>query len=87
MAPIGWPREIPLPFGLVVRVQAQLAGDGDGLGGEGLVDLDQVDVVELHVGPVEHLAHRRDRAHAHDPRVHAGVAYATSRPSGSSPWR
>src|SRR6266699_1704840 len=43
-------------------------------GGEGLVDLPEVDVVRLEVDPCERLANRGDRAVEHDRRVRAGDA-------------
>ena len=48
--------------------------DGMHLGGERLVDLDEVDVVDRHAGPGERLAARLDRAEAHDLGVEAGDA-------------
>ena len=75
VAPIGWPSEMPLPFGLVRSAgQAQLAHDRECLRSERLVDLEHVDVLDLEAGPLQHRTHRRHRADAHDPRLHAGVA-------------
>src|SRR3954447_19226876 len=45
-----------------VHVRLELAAPGRDNGGERLVDLDQVDVVDLHVVALEKLARRRDRA-------------------------
>ena len=52
----------------------ELLGRGDDLGGEGLVDLDQVDVVDGHAGPLEGLADGLDGPEAHDLGVEAGHA-------------
>src|SRR6185312_6267047 len=46
-------------------VDAQLADAGEDLGGEGLVQLDQVDLVEAEPGGGERPRHRLDRADAH----------------------
>src|SRR5215471_15083479 len=54
--------------------QAQLTDDGERLGGEGLVHLEEVDLVELEAGPVEHLAGRGHGTHAHDPRLNPRAA-------------
>src|SRR6185437_16597710 len=53
--------------------QVQFPGHGQCLGGEGLVDLEHVDLVDLEAGAVEHLARRGYRAHAHDPRLDSRV--------------
>ncbi len=53
------------------RVDAELAADGKHLRCERLVQLDHVDFVDRHSGLLEHLAHRFDRADAHDLRCHA----------------
>ena len=50
---------------------AEVPGRGDHLGGERLVDLDEVDVVDGHSGAGERLAARLDRPEAHDLRVQA----------------
>src|SRR5699024_7300029 len=57
----------------LVLVQLQLTDDREGLGGEGLVDLDGVDGTEVPAGALEHLAGGRDRAEAHDLRGQARV--------------
>ena len=54
-------------------VPAQLLADRQGLGGEGLVGLDQVEVGQLPAGLVQAAAGGGDRADAHDRRVDAGV--------------
>jgi hypothetical protein len=64
VAPTGCPRRRRCRWGWSARGQAELADDGQGLGGEGLVHLEQVDLVELEARAVEHLAHRGDWAHA-----------------------
>ena len=73
--PKGWPRAMapPLHVQLVVA-DAELLGRGDDLGGEGLVDLHQVDVVDGHAGPTQHLADGVDRTEAHDLGIETGDA-------------
>ena len=56
----------------LARVDAELAHAGERLGGEGLVELDDVDVLDLEAGARERLAARRDRTDAHDLRRAAG---------------
>ena len=55
-------------------VDAELAGAGEDLGGEGLVELDQVDLVELEAGGGERARDRLDRADPHVGGVDAGDA-------------
>ena len=50
----------------LLRIQLQLAHDGEALGGEGLVELEDVDVLDLHAGAGQHLGAGLDRAHTHD---------------------
>ena len=50
----------------LVPRDSELLGRRDHLGGERLVDLDEVDVVDRHVGPGERPAAGLDRAEAHD---------------------
>ena len=65
--PNGWPRAMAPPWTLSLSAgDAELPGRGDDLGGERLVDLDQVDVVDGHAGPAERLAAGLDRSEAHD---------------------
>ena len=45
---------------------------GDRLAGEGLVQLDEVEIVDVEPGALERLARGRDGAEAHDRRVDAG---------------
>jgi hypothetical protein len=59
----------PFPVGLG---EAPFAGDGKGLGGERLVDLDQVHVGELEPGAVQRGRGGRAGADAHGRRRHAG---------------
>ena len=74
VAAIGWPSAIAPPFGLTFSaVEAEVLDHGERLGGERLVQLDHVDVVERLAGPLERLAHGRHGADAHDLRVHAAV--------------
>jgi hypothetical protein len=54
------------------RIEAQLAHAGDRLAGEGLVELDEVDLLDGQPGPLERLARGRHRAHAHDRWMHPG---------------
>ena len=56
----------------LVHVEAEILGDGAGLGGEGLVRFDQVDIVDAPAGLFQRLAARRDRAGAHQRRIDAG---------------
>src|SRR6266550_3869475 len=44
------------------RIDAQLAGGGDHLGGKGFVDFDDVDIVDRHLRPLESLTGGLDRA-------------------------
>ena len=55
----------------LVRGQAQRLGHGHGLGGEGLVQLDDVDVVDRLAGQLERLRDRPRRRVAHDRRLDA----------------
>ena len=55
-----------------VGIEAKLAHDRDRLAGEGLVELDQVEVVDAQLGAIERLARRRDGTEAHDGRIDAG---------------
>ena len=57
-----------------VGVDAQVAVAGDDLGGEGLVDLDEVEVVDGHAGAGQRLAGRLDRAVTHQFGGQAGDA-------------
>ena len=52
-------------------VEAEVAHDGEALRGEGLVQLDQVDVADLHARARQQLAHGGNRPDAHDARVDA----------------
>ena len=63
------------PFGFTcARIvgQAKVAQHGERLGGEGLVELDHVHLVEREAGALQHLARGRHRADAHDARLDAG---------------
>ncbi|GCC48215.1 hypothetical protein chiPu_0032260, partial [Chiloscyllium punctatum] len=55
-----------------VFLDAELAQAGDALRGEGLVELDQVEVRHLDAEPLDQLPGRRHRADAHDARRHRG---------------
>ena len=64
--PNGWPRAIAPPWVLSFSSgMSALVHDRDHLGGEGLVELDHVDVVDRHPGALEHLLDRADRGDAH----------------------
>ena len=52
-------------------IQAELAIDGEHLGGEGLVQLDEVDVLQGHARLLGELAHGRHRTDPHDRGVDA----------------
>src|SRR5699024_8111190 len=56
----------------VALAPAPLAGDGERLRGEGLVELDEIDVRQLEAGPLQRPGRGRDRADAHGLRGHAG---------------
>ena len=58
-----------------VPIELQLAFAGDHLRGEGLVDLDQVDVGEREAGLLEDLLRRGHRADAHDLGRNPGPAH------------
>ena len=48
VAPTGWPRPMPEPFTLVIsRLMPELLFAAQVLGGKGLVQLDELEVVEL----------------------------------------
>src|SRR5262249_60768485 len=55
----------------LLGVDAQFADYGEGLGGEGLVEFDDVDVLDGLAGAFQHLGDRGDGANAHDLRVTA----------------
>src|SRR5205809_904576 len=55
-------------------VDAELLGNGEDLAGEGLVDLDQIDVVQGEAGALQRDLRGRNRADAHDVRIAAGDA-------------
>ena len=50
-------------------IDPKLAHHGDGLRGEGFVQLEQIDVFHLQTGAIQHLADRRHRSHPHDCRI------------------
>ena len=58
------------------HIELQIAGHGHGLGGEGLVGLDQVDVLDGQVGLGQSLTGSGDGAQAHDLGIHAALAPA-----------
>src|SRR5690606_20673265 len=60
----------------VVVLDTQLAHDGQALGGEGFVQLDDVDLIDAQALPVQQLAYCRYRADAHDARLDAGGGHA-----------
>src|SRR5260370_39105439 len=54
-----------------IHVPAQLARDRQHLRGEGLVELEDIDVLDSHAGGRQYLAHRVDRTDTHDRGVDA----------------
>ena len=54
------------------RIPAHVLVDGERLSGEGLVGLDEIEIVDLPAGLFERLAGSRDRAGSHDGRIDAG---------------
>ena len=74
-APIGWPSAIAPPLTLTLSgVPAEILVDRAGLRGEGLVGLDQVEVVDRPAGLLQRHARGRDRPGAHDRRIDPGGA-------------
>src|SRR5271169_2680505 len=57
----------------LARVPAEVLVDRAGLGGEGLVGLDEVEVLDLPAGLLERGAGSRNRAGAHDRRIDTGL--------------
>ncbi len=79
-APIGWPMAMAPPLTLTLDVsQPSSRLTANGLGGEGFVGLDQVEVADFPAGLFQRLARGRDRARAHDGRIDAG-----GRPGGDA---
>ena len=72
---------------LGVLGQPELAQHGQRLGGEGLVEFDQVDFADGEPEPGQQLAGRRHRSDAHDARRHAGRGKPRTRARGVRPWR
>src|SRR5262249_59961618 len=68
-----------------VGVESELADDDEALRREGLVQLDEVDICRIDSGAVEELAHRRDRADPHDPRVDTGHRASNDPPQRLDP--
>ncbi|CAH0308292.1 hypothetical protein SRABI70_04623 [Pseudomonas sp. Bi70] len=66
---------VRVDLGAVVR-QAKVAGDGQALGREGFVQLDHVELLDAQVQARQQLAHRRQRADAHDAWRHATAGHA-----------
>src|SRR5262249_23344635 len=64
----------------LLRVDAEPVAAVDDLGGEGLVQLDDVDVLELHAGVFEQLRHGEDRADSHLVGLAAGEHAAAEDP-------
>src|SRR5262245_26852815 len=56
-----------------IGVPAEFAVDGAGLGGKGLVGLDEIEILRLPAGPLQRQPRRRDRARAHDRRIDPGM--------------
>ncbi len=57
----------------LAHVKLQLARHGDGLGGESLVGLDQINVLDGNAGLFHGLTGSGDGAHAHDLGIHAAL--------------
>ncbi len=57
-------------------IEAELAADRDGLDGEGLVQLHEVDALGAPAGLLPELLHRGHRGHHHERRVEAGHGLA-----------
>ena len=74
LAPSGCPSAIAPPFGLTCSASSGSPARAapQGLRGEGLVELDDVDVVDLQPGPVEQLAGGGLGTDAHDSWWYAG---------------
>ena len=74
---MGWPSAMAPPETLVLaHVDVEEAGAGQRLGGEGLVQLDQVHLVEGHAGLLQDLERGVVGAHAHVGRVERGRGVA-----------
>jgi hypothetical protein len=54
------------------RIEAKLTDAGDRLAGEGLVELDEVEILDAEAGALERLAGGRDGPDPHDGGIHAG---------------
>jgi hypothetical protein len=72
--PKGWPTAIAPPLTFSFSSGMPGPGGGDHLGGERLVDLEEVDVVDGQAGAAQGLLRRLDRAEAHDLGRQAGDA-------------
>ncbi len=67
VAPIGWPSPIATAVRIgPLRGRSKFPHDGQRLRGERLVHLDHIQIIHAHARAVQHRAHRRHRAHAHD---------------------
>ena len=73
---------IGVDAGIVVG-QAQLAGHGQALRGEGFVEFDDVEVMDADFQAVEQLAYRRHRADTHYSRRHPGAGHTQHLGTGS----
>ena len=77
LAPIGWPSAIAPPLTLTFDpVEAELAAVGQRLGGERLVDLDEVERLDRHLDPVEQAADALDRGEEQPLRLDLGLGVA-----------
>ena len=71
--PRGWPSAMAPPLTLtIVGIESRGADHGEGLGGEGFVEFDDADVVELQSGERERFRDRDHRTDAHDLRRDSG---------------
>ena len=77
LAPIGWPSAIAPPFTLTFdQSKPELAPVGEGLGGERLVDLDEVERLDRQLDPVEQAADAGDRGEEQPLRLDLGLGVA-----------
>src|ERR1700719_1189737 len=61
-------------------IKMQLAIAGQDLGGEGLIQFDEIEVRQVETVPLFHLANGRHRPNAHDPRINSRRGYGKNSP-------
>ena len=77
LAPIGWPSAIAPPLTLTFDpVEAERTAVGERLGGERLVDLDQVERLDRQLDPVEQAADAFDGRQEQPLRLDLGLGVA-----------